>query len=197
MNRFLAALYLFFCSASAQRASATPVSRTAEEDDIREVVLRPQLARRPEPAIKKPIVIRGQKGVVNARPGKPVVIHVPAEVKDVPQFYVYFLSVNGKDPSAQLIKRFEGQYPPVKKISQSYLITDFKEDDSGLWVRDKQTKEIGIRFDVSQLRWKGRNKVTLASGYMAGGLYAGGGTYTLVKRRKAWRIAHVEYGPPA
>jgi len=60
---------------------------------------------------------------------------------------VYFLSLGkgDKDPSDEFMERFRGQKPPVKKVSQGTV--------SVTGVKDKETREQGLIFRVTSIKW--------------------------------------------
>ena len=53
---------------------------------------------------------------------------------------VFFISVEGKDPSDEFLKRFSGNKPPVRKRSRS-RISRKRAGFSWMWVEDSQTGE--------------------------------------------------------
>jgi hypothetical protein len=109
-------------------------------------------------------------------------IPVPSEFKIQEQFKirVFFLSVNDKDPSARLLKRFAKFNPPVKKFSDSYI------DQHGR-VRDKKSNQLGSRCRIKSTEWRNSSKVVVFGGP------GGGGTFVLVKRAGRWAvISHKE-----
>ncbi len=185
MIRLSTLLAVTILSLSAFTLYAAPTSRVIQEDDIREAAFRFQLHPYPLPSRAKP----------KKKVKEPAPIQAPKDYVD--PFKVYFLSVeNDKDPSDKLLKRFAGHKPPIKRVSQSYI--DSKSTDpktSGLWVRDKQTKDIGLIYRVTSIRWLSRNKVTAKGGYFGGGLFATSNTYTLTRRGKTWKVTHIKYGP--
>jgi hypothetical protein len=78
----------------------------------------------------------------------------------------YFIGIGkvgeGDDPSEEFMKRFEGNVPIVKKMSQSTA------SSSGIVV-DKETGDGGIRYSVSEKRWINENHAEVEAGYYVAG----------------------------
>lgn len=170
-------------------ACAAPWSRAAEEENIRVATFRFQLNPYhvgPKPKKSAPMIPapKGSNGEVYVYPVK-----------------AYFFEVEGKDPSDSLMKWFAGSNPPIKKVSRSYIISpeDKKEweRNSFYWVRDKQTKDIGLVYSLGRIQWLSRSRIMVEAGYFGGGLNAGRNTYTFRLQSGHWKVTHIEYGPVA
>jgi len=81
----------------------------------------------------------------------------------------YFLSLFGKDPAPEFLKRFAGHKPPVRKGSEFEI---FK----------------GIKFSVTLIKRVTRDKVEVSGGYYEAGLSASGNTYVLEKKNGRWTV---------
>lgn len=67
--------------------------------------------------------------------------------------------VGNSDPSPELLSRFDGHNPPVKKFSDAYI--------SGL-VYDKETQLQGIVYRVGPIQWNSQTSVEFDGGDYAG-----------------------------
>jgi hypothetical protein len=90
---------------------------------------------------------------------------------------VYFLLLDGKDPSDDFMEQFKESVPPVKKASQM---------DN--WARDKETGEQGIALAVEKIKQIDESKAEAEGGCVAGGLDGYGYRYSLVKENGRWVI---------
>lgn len=96
---------------------------------------------------------------------------------------VYCLSVeNGADPSDDLVKRFEGYEPAVRKVSDC-------STDPFKGVVEKSTGKRGIVFRVKSIKWISSTKAEVSGGYFEYGLSASGNTYFVKKSKAGWRVA--------
>jgi len=97
---------------------------------------------------------------------------------------VYFLEVgeNEGDPSDEFIKRFAGNKPPVRKRSECSVSTG--------GVFDKKTREKGLVFRATKIKWKTDTEVDVKGGYNEHGLSASGNTYTLKKENGKWKVVN-------
>lgn len=128
--------------------SSPPQSdKTVLEDDLREVVVRYQVA----------------KWDLNAK--------------------VYFVQINGKDPTAAFLQRFQDVDRPVKKKSESR-----QEKNVVGWVVDKKTKRKGVDFDTESIHWISERKVDIEGGYFCGGLCSASGKYHLEIEDGHWVV---------
>lgn len=95
---------------------------------------------------------------------------------------VYFLEVGERegDPPDELMKRFAGNQPPVRRRSECRATTlgDF----------DKKTGERGLVFRIRIIEWKSDTEVAVEGGYHEHGLSASGNTYTLKKENGKWKV---------
>jgi len=148
--------------------SARTAGNSADEDDIREAVLRYQMLTWGEEGDKavKEATNQNEKAVAEAL-----------------NFVVLFISVDSKDPSDAFMKRFEKFPKPVKKLSQSEI--DTKSMNA---VVDKATGEKGIRFGVGKIRWLGSNSVEVDGGYFCAGLCASGQTFNVHRKQGVWKV---------
>lgn len=177
------ALLILLLAVLAGCRSPAQVSRTmpeaAQEDDIREAVLRYQIGSPTSPS-------HTDAGAIEPS----------ATLPPGAQWHrMYFLSLgNNTDPSDALMQRFLGSTIPVKKVSQSY-----RDEKGGGWdccqVKDRSSNTLGLIYYVSDIQWLDDDTVSAKSGYYGGGLYARQNTYTLVRDVAAWKVKDIEYGP--
>lgn len=93
---------------------------------------------------------------------------------------LYFLSIDGADPSDGFMQRFAGHDPAVKKVSSSTSGTD--------GVTDNQTGEKGIIFRVETIKRVNATTVEVKGGYYEAGLSASGNTYYLKNNGPGWVV---------
>jgi len=99
----------------------------------------------------------------------------------------YFPSVEGdKDPSPQLLERFDAHRPPVKPVSASTL-----EPGTAL-VLDRETGLSGLIFRITEIRWLSDHEVEVDGGYYEASESASGNTYSVLKRDGAWEVVSVQ-----
>ena len=100
----------------------------------------------------------------------------------------FYLSVEDKDPSENLLKKFVGKYKvPIKKVSDSIIFAP--DGDS---VLNKNTKEQGVLFSVSKIDWKSKNEVALNAGSYIGNMGSDGCEYMLKKEHDGWKITSAD-----
>ena len=96
----------------------------------------------------------------------------------------FYLSVEDKDPSENLLKKFVGKYKvPIRKFSDSII---FAPD--GDTVLNKNTKEQGVLFSISKIDWKNKNEVVVNAGSYIGNMGGDGCDYVLTKENGSWKI---------
>jgi hypothetical protein len=102
---------------------------------------------------------------------------------------IYFLAIDGKDPSEALLKRLADLNPPVKRKSLSK-----KTKDAFGTIVEAKTEKIGVLFEQGAIRRLGETKVDMAGGYLCGGLCSASGTYHLELREGHWMVTGFEVG---
>jgi hypothetical protein len=100
---------------------------------------------------------------------------------------VYFLAVDGKDPSEALLKRLADLNPPVKRKSLSK-----KTKDAFGTIVEARTEKIGVLFEQGVIRRVSETKADVAGGYLCGGLCSASGTYHLELREGRWMVTSFE-----
>jgi hypothetical protein len=154
-----------FSEALAQNPPNGP-ARAAQEDAIREAVLRYQM---------EGWARDGDKSEAEAQDANDKAIAKRLNAR------VYYLSVNRKDPSEELLKRFRDFPRTIKKVSES---THTKR----LWVADKKTKQPGIIFSADEIHWITDDQVEVDGGYYCGGLCAAGDVFTVNFDHGTWKV---------
>ena len=96
---------------------------------------------------------------------------------------VYFLEVNGEDPSDPFMKRFAGHAPIVKKVSEA--LTSAGETTG---VVDKVTGQHGLIFNQGAIQWIEDDVVEVSGGYFEAGLSASGNIYSFTKENDKWSV---------
>jgi hypothetical protein len=99
---------------------------------------------------------------------------------------VYFVSVNGKDPTDDFLKRLQDIPRNIKKASEGKQTKRFPG-----WVVDKKTKQPGIVFSANEIRWINDNEVEVEGGYHCGGLCASGDVFTVGCDGGKWKMLSV------
>jgi hypothetical protein len=102
---------------------------------------------------------------------------------------IYFLSIEGKNPSDALLKRLADVNPPVQKKSLSK-----KTKDAVGAIVEAKTEKIGVIFDQQAIRRSGEGKADVAGGYYCGNLCSGTGIYRLQLRDGHWVVTGFEPG---
>lgn len=100
---------------------------------------------------------------------------------------VFFLSVYDRDPSNNLMDRFQGHQPPVKRVSDCEVST--KARGSGaIHVVDRSTREPGLIYRVERIMWTSHTEAQVTGGYYAGGRAASEHLYHVVRDREEWVV---------
>ena len=102
---------------------------------------------------------------------------------------IYFLAIDGKDPSEALLKRLADLNPPVKRKSLSK-----KTKDAFGTIVEAKTEKIGVLFEQGAIRRLSETKVDVVGGYLCGGLCSASGTYHLELREGRWLVTSFEVG---
>ena len=96
---------------------------------------------------------------------------------------VYFLRVEGnRDPSTQLLERFDGHHPPVKPASGSTL------EPGTAQVLDRESGLPGLVFRIDEIRRPSDGKVEVDGGYEEASESAAGNIYWVVKEGELWEV---------
>jgi len=98
---------------------------------------------------------------------------------------MYFIAVGEKDmdPSDELLQRFAGNIPPVRKLSDSHRV-------QGEGILDKKTGAKGLAFRATIMQWLFDNTVIVRGGYEEGDLSASVNTYTIMKEHGKWKVTN-------
>ncbi|MBV9126066.1 MAG: TIGR02996 domain-containing protein [Planctomycetes bacterium] len=98
---------------------------------------------------------------------------------------VYFISTaDGKDPSPQLLCRFEHHRPPVKPASASQ-----KGENQHSLLLDRESGKKGILFGISKMTRTKRNIWTVEAAHYLGPLAAAGYQWKVVLKEGKWQVA--------
>lgn len=96
-------------------------------------------------------------------------------------YKVYFVRINGKDPSDKFVKRLSNIPRVVKKASAAQMRTSGSEG-----VVDRQTHETGIIFSADAVRWIGSDSVEADGGYYCGLRCASARTFAVHLEAGKW-----------
>ena len=100
---------------------------------------------------------------------------------------VFFISVEGKDPSDDFLRRFTDNDPPVRKWSRS-RISRKRAGFSWMWVEDRETGEPGLIYTVGSIGWLSDSAVLVQGEYYAGGRAGAGYEYRVAYEDKHWVV---------
>jgi hypothetical protein len=160
---FLGLLVWLVLTACGPTSQITPSpSTTSDEDNIRELILR----------------YRFQHDIGGL----------------TPQGKIYFIaftsgspgSTQRKDPDGEFLKRFQGNNPPVKKVSEAEIVADA--------VKDKTTGEPGTIFGVGEIHRISPDEVEVEGNWYEAGMNQGGNTFRVVRENKQWTIKGTKGG---
>jgi hypothetical protein len=98
-------------------------------------------------------------------------------------YRVYFIRINGKDPSDQFVKQFEDIPRVVKKASEAQM-----RASGSAGVVDRLTHETGIIFSANAIRWLGSDSVEVEGGYFCGGRCAQASTFSVHQEAGKWTV---------
>jgi hypothetical protein len=99
---------------------------------------------------------------------------------------VFFISLEGKDPSDGFILRLKDLGAIVKKASES---KDVAEDKSFFsHVRDRETGKPGVVFSVGKIQWLSATTAEVDGSYRCGSLCGGGSRYKVSHKNSGWKV---------
>jgi hypothetical protein len=100
---------------------------------------------------------------------------------------VFFLSVDGSDPSDELMIRLRASGLAINRASEAHYDRT-KSGLTGRWI-DQRSGRSAVQIDVGSIRWLFGDRVEVKSGLSCGPLCGGGGIYQLVKTQSRWAVA--------
>lgn len=148
-------------------AQDVTANRKADEEDIYALVIRSQM---------EEWIRGGDKAEAEAKGASDKAI-----TKQL-NFPVFFVSINGEDPSDAFMKRFDDLPRTIRKASREV------PDKGPHTPTDKSTVKTGIVFDAEKLKWHNKDLVEVQGGYYCGGLCAAGITFTVKRENGKWMI---------
>lgn len=99
---------------------------------------------------------------------------------------VFFISIEGRDPSDQFLSRLKGLAPQVKKASDS---KDVKQENSFFSdVRDKVNDKAGVVFSVETIVWTQEYAAEVPGSYRCGILCGGGSKFRVTRKGHKWVV---------
>ena len=99
---------------------------------------------------------------------------------------VFFISVDGKDPSAQFLARFRGSKPEVRKQSESRY--NPQRRTAIFRTEDRKTGELGLIFSVDRIAFDSPSQALVEGGYYSGGLASAEHRYLVVRQKGKWVV---------
>ena len=100
---------------------------------------------------------------------------------------LFFLEVNGKDPTDDVLARLSETGSRVNKASQAYF--DKRVLSGPL---DRATREPGITLSMGSIKWLFGDRVEVSARMNCGSLCGQGGVYRLVKHNGLWTVDRYE-----
>lgn len=162
------AIFVFAAAHARAQGTAGTGSHAAQERDIREAVIRYQMEEWARQGDKN-------EGEVKNKRDKAIAKQL--------NFRVFFVSINGKDPSDEFLKLFESVPRTIKKRSRAKMSSPNME-----WVTDKDTHQPGIIFSAGKIRWTKESEVEVEGGYHCGSLCGAGELFTVQLQNGRWRV---------
>jgi hypothetical protein len=159
---------VFVVSSARGQGAADAARHAAEENDIRDAVIRYQMEEWARQGDKNERDVKDKRD--------------KAVAKQL-NFRVFFVSINGKDPSDDFLKRFASVPRTIKKRSQAKMSSPNME-----WVTDKDTHQPGIIFSAGEIRWTKESEVEAEGGYHCGRLCGAGDVFTVQLQNGRWRV---------
>jgi hypothetical protein len=101
---------------------------------------------------------------------------------------IFFLSINGRDPTDEFMARFSKSSATIKKGSEAYFA---KQPFPG-WLLDRATGGHGVRLSVAYVVWVSSDVAVVKGGSYCGGLCTDAGTYRVAKQNKHWVVVQYE-----
>jgi len=103
---------------------------------------------------------------------------------------IYYLAVGSRsDPRSDLVERFKGHVPPVRKVSASSRL-----GTGG--VHDRSTGQKGVVFNIGSLKWIGEKEAIATGGLYQGGESVASSTFHVEWLDGEWVITEedMDYG---
>jgi hypothetical protein len=164
----MAALALVFVSPGVCQQSAARNQRADDEQDIRAAVIRKQM----EDWIK-----RIEKDEVDAKSED------DKALVRMGNFKVFFVSIEGEDPSDDLLAQFRDIPRVIKKVSESEIGRVQR-----MPVIDKSSGERGIIFSANKIHWRGKDSAEVEGGYVCNGLCGAGIRFRVKRENGKWLV---------
>jgi hypothetical protein len=168
LTTIILAISVLVAAHSKAQGTADAARHAAQENDIREAVIRYQM---------EEWAREGDKHEEDAKDKRDQAIAKQLNSR------VFFVSIKGKDPSDEFLKRFQSVPRIVKKRSQAKMNSPKME-----WVTDKDTHQPGIILSADEIRWTKENEVEVEGGYHCGGLCAARDVFTVRLGNGRWKV---------
>jgi hypothetical protein len=162
-----ALILAFGLNLSAFSQKPTVDTKTADEQNILAAVIRRQM---------EEWVRSSDKGEAEAKN------KIEREVAGGLNFKVFFISLNGKDPTDEFVNRFRDIPRSIRKISSEM------QGKGPHTPHDRTTGIAGIVFSADKIHWVTKDSAEVEGGYYCGGLCAGGYTFTVERKDGQWAV---------
>jgi hypothetical protein len=161
-------LSCLLCGATASQEATVSDQRSADEEDIRESVIRKQM----EDWIKD-----GDKNEAEAKD------ETEKGIAKMLNFRIFFISLNGNDPSDDFINRFHDIPRAIKKGSAAEVARVQR-----MPVVDKASGQRGIVFSADRIRRLGKDSAEVDGGYHCDGLCGAGIKFKVKRENGRWVV---------
>ncbi|HSZ64556.1 MAG TPA: hypothetical protein VK828_22350 [Terriglobales bacterium] len=167
MIALIALLFVFTSVATCQ--PNTPASqRSTDGQDIREAVIRKQM----EDWIKS-----SDRNEAEAKDNEEKAIAKKLN------FRIFFVSLDGEDPSDEFLAKFKDVPRIVKKVSDSEI-----GKVQRMPVVDKSSGERGIIFSADKVHWRSKDSAEVEGGYHCDGLCGAGLRFRVKRENGKWIV---------
>lgn len=167
-QRFLYLFVLLLLLPPTVRCQDAASQKRAAEENIRETVIRKQIEDWYRNGDKSEAAARGTTG--------------EAITKEL-NFKAFFVSINGKDPSDDFIKRLRNIPRTIKKVSRSRAGKRWRTA-----VLDRATGRRGIVFSANDIRWLSKDQVEVKGGYYCDSMCAAAKVFDVHLENGRWVV---------
>lgn len=108
--------------------------------------------------------------------------------------HFYFIRVGNGDPTAEFMKRFSNDHPPVRPDSEAEVgrvmveLGEGRGQEPRLGVVDRRSGKQGVSFSVGNVRWLGVDKAEVTGSIFVAPLGGMGFLFRVGKRGATWVV---------